>query len=351
MWAIRLCRVKGVPVSQTERIYKIHRLLENNRAPSLARIMEELEVSRATVKRDIEYMRCRLQAPIEYDRERGGYCYAAGPGGEPYQLPGIWLTSEELHALLLIEQLLGQLDSRLLAESLKPIGKKIESLLTAGKLRKKELHKRFKIIGARHRPVEENYFRIVSTAVLQRKQLEILYFSRSRGEIRNRTVSPQRLIWYSSNWYLDAWCHMREDFRSFALDALRGAKILPEAAKEFPPEQLDARLGAGYGIFAGAPDKTAVLRFRVPASRWAEREEWHPKQRVTQLEGGEVRLEVPYSDPRELVQDILRFVPHVVVEAPDSLRQLVLEHLEGGLAAMRAEQRKPAAGEARFTAG
>lgn len=338
-------------MSQTERIYKIHRLLENNRMPSLARIMEELEVSRASVKRDIEYMRDRLNAPIKYDREKGGYYYDAAPDGEPYQLPGIWLTSDELHALLMIEELLGQLDSRLLAESLKPLGRRIESLLTAGKLRKKELHKRFKIIGARHRPVEENYFRIVSTAVLRRKQLEIVYFSRSRGEIRSRTVSPQRLIWYSSNWYLDAWCHMRKDFRSFALDALRGAKILPEPAKEFPAEQLDARLGAGYGIFAGAPDKTAVLRFRVPASRWAEREEWHPKQKVTQLEGGEIRLEVPYSDPRELVQDILRFVPHVVVEAPESLRQLVLEHLEHGLAALRAEPRKPAAGEARFSAG
>jgi predicted DNA-binding transcriptional regulator YafY len=51
------------------------------------------------------------------------------------------------------------------------------------------------------------------------------------------------------------------------------------------------------------------------------------------------------------VQDILRYVPDVVVEAPESLRQLIVKHLEEGLAAFRAEQRKPAAGEARFTAG
>lgn len=164
-------------------------------------------------------------------------------------------------------------------------------------------------------------------------------------------MSPQRLIWYSSNWYLDAWCHLREDFRSFSLDAIRGAALLAERADEYPPEVLDARLGAGYGIFAGPPDKTAVLRFRLPASRWIEREEWHPGQRLTPLPGGEVRLEVPYSDPRELVQDILRFVPDVIVEAPESLRAMVVQSLEEGLGRLRAELRKPAAGEARLSTG
>jgi len=256
-----------------------------------------------------------------------------------------------MHALLLLRDFVEQLDSRILADALTPALKKIESLLAAGKVKEKDIRRRFRMIAARHRRVEDKIFRIVSTAVLQRKRLAIVYFSRSRGEIMNRVVSPQRLIWYSSNWYLDAWCHLREDFRSFSLDAIRGAEMLSERAAEYSREVLDARLGAGYGIFAGEPDKTAVLRFRLPASRWIEREEWHGNQRLIPLPGGEVRLEVPYSDPRELVQDILRFVPHVTVEAPESLRQLVAEHLEEGLIVLRGERRKPAAGEAGVSAG
>lgn len=316
--------------------------------------MEELEISRATAKRDIEYLRDRLLAPIRFDRERRGYCYdqpSPDAEGSRYQLPGIWLTSEEMHALLLMRDFVEQLDSRVLAEALAPALRKIESLLGAGKVRQKDIRRRFRMIQARHRPVDDQIFRIVSTGVLRRKRLALVYFSRSRGEIMNRDVSPQRLIWYNSNWYLDAWCHLREDFRSFSLDAIRGATLLGDRAVDYPQEVLDARLGAGYGIFAGEPDKMAVLRFRLPASRWIEREEWHRNQRLTPLAGNEVRLEVPYSDPRELVQDILRFVPDVVVEAPESLRLLVLEHLEKGVAALRAEQRKPAAGEARFSAG
>lgn len=332
-------------------------MLDRGRAVSLQKMMEELEVSRPTVKRDLQFMRDRLFAPVHYDRERRGYCYRQpGDGGEPaggpsYQLPGVWLTSGEMHALLLMHDFMAQLESQLLADVLAPAVEKIESLLAAGKVRQKDLLRRVRIIQARHRPVEDQIFRIVSTGVLQRKRLELTYFSRSRGEIMNRTVSPQRLIWYGANWYLDAWCHLRQDFRSFSLDAIRGARLMAERADDYPQQVLEERLGAGYGIFAGAPTQTAVLRFRLPAARWIERETWHAKQRLIPLSGNEVRLEVPYSDPRELVQDILRFVPDVVVEAPESLRALVLDHLERGLRELRAEQRKPAAGEARLSAG
>lgn len=338
-----------------ERIYRINRLFETRRAVPLAKIMNELEISRATAKRDIEFLRDRLCAPVCYDRELRGYRYENAPGDAagalPFQLPGFWLNSSELHALLFMRDLIDQLDSRLLSSALAPAVRKIEALLNAGKVKPKELSKRFRLILARHRPVDEQHFRIVSTAVVQRKRLEIIYFSRSRGEILKRAVSPQRLIWYSSNWYLDAWCHLRQDFRSFSLDAIRGATLLDGKADDYPQEVLDARLGAGYGIFAGPPDKTAVLRFRLPASRWIEREEWHPKQRLLPLSGNEMRLEVPYSDPRELVQDILRFVPDVVVESPDPLRQLVIQQLQAGLAAFQEEARKPAASEARLSTG
>jgi len=340
-------------MSQFERIYTINRLLGGKRAVPLSKFMETLEVSKATVKRDLEYLRSRLGAPLVYDREQHGYRYDQDQSGAtpPFQLPGFWLTSDELHALLFLRDLLEQIDSRFLSSALEPAVRKFESLLDAGKLKARDLSRRFRLIHARHRPVEEPIFRVVSSAVVQRKRLELTYFSRSRGEILPRTVSPQRLIWYSSNWYLDAWCHLRNDFRSFSLDAIRGATLLAEKADEYPPEVLDARLGAGYGIFAGPPDKTAVLRFRLPASRWVEREEWHPKQRLTHLPGSEVRLEVPYSDPRELVQDILRFVPDIVVESPETLRAVVAGQLEEGLARLRAEMRKPAAGEARLSMG
>jgi predicted DNA-binding transcriptional regulator YafY len=329
-------------LSQTERIFTIHRLLGARRAPTLEALMNSLEVSKATIKRDIEYMRSRLHAPISYDPTAGGYRYRATPDHPPYELPGLWFSAEEMHALLVMQDLLAQMQSGLLGEPLRPLQRKIETLIEKGTLRKRELARRFRILGARQRPVESRHFQAVSTATLQRRRLKILYFSRSRNETLAREVSPQRLIWYNSNWYLDAFCHLRNEPRSFSLDSIREARILAQPAQELDLGELEERLGSGYGIFAGKPTHTAVLRFRPPAALWVARESWHPRQKLTPQPGGEVLLEVPYADSREMVMDILRYGADVVVEAPGSLREAVSSALRAAAERYAPPRRAPA---------
>jgi predicted DNA-binding transcriptional regulator YafY len=328
-------------VSLTERVFTIHRLLTARRAPSLGDFVKKLEVSKATVKRDLEYLRDRLHAPLVFDKAARGYRYRAMPDQPPYELPGLWFTAEEMQALLVMQDLLAQMQSGLLGEPLRPLKKKIESLLEKGTLRRRELERRFLILGARQRPVESKHFQAVSTATLERKRLEIHYFSRSRDEATRRTVSPQRLIWYNSNWYLDAYCHLRNEPRSFSLDSIREARVVAERAVDLDEAALRERLGAGYGIFAGTPKHTAVLRFRPPAALWVVREAWHARQRMSETEGGEVVLEVPYADPREIVMDILRYGADVVVEGPESLRELVSAQLRAAAERYGVRRRAP----------
>src|SRR3954469_15700643 len=56
-------------------------------------------MSRASVKRDLEYMRNRFNAPIEYDRELNGYRFGRPRSGPRYELPGLWFKAAEGHAL------------------------------------------------------------------------------------------------------------------------------------------------------------------------------------------------------------------------------------------------------------
>lgn len=329
-------------MSQTERIFTIHRLLGARRAPTLESLMNSLEVSKATIKRDIEYMRSRLHAPIAYDQTAGGYRYRAIPDHPPYELPGLWFSAEEMHALLVMQDLLSQMQSGLLGEPLRPLQRKIETLIEKGTLRKRELVRRFRILGARQRPVESGHFQAASTATLQRRRLEILYFSRSRNETLAREISPQRLIWYNSNWYLDAFCHLRNEPRSFSLDSIREARVLSKPAQELDLGELEERLGSGYGIFAGKPTHTAVLRFRPPSALWVARETWHPRQKLSTQPGGEILLEVPYADSREMVMDILRYGADVVVEAPESLREAVSSALRAAAERYAPPRRAPA---------
>ena len=73
-------------MDRTERFYKIDRLLRQNRVVSLETFLDELSVSRATFKRDLEYLRDRLNAPIEYDRDLGGYALTTSSQKIPYEL-------------------------------------------------------------------------------------------------------------------------------------------------------------------------------------------------------------------------------------------------------------------------
>jgi predicted DNA-binding transcriptional regulator YafY len=138
-------------------------------------------------------------------------------------------------------------------------------------------------------------------------------------------------VHYRGNWYLDAWCHLRHALRSFAVDAIEGAELLDEAAREVPDAVLDAHFATGYGIFTGAPIAVARLRFSPERARWVAAEQWHPEQQGSWLPDGSYRLEVPYSDDRELVMDILKHGPDVEVEAPDELRRRVRRLLDAAL--------------------
>jgi predicted DNA-binding transcriptional regulator YafY len=309
-------------MSQFERIFGIHRLLKLGRAPSIQALIEKFEVSRASIRRDLQYMSDRLGAPIRFDRLARGYRYVETPGEPPYELPGLWLSADEIHALLLMDELLGQLQTGLLREPLRPLRKRLKALLEEipG-----DIASRIRLMSAGSRTVPPAAFRLVTGALSKRARLEFSYLSRYRNESMRRIVSPQKLIYYRSNWYLDAWCHARNDLRSFAIDAIRDVRVQDEKAIEVDPATLDGHIGAGYGIFAGPAKHTARLRFRPEAAVYVRGEQWHPGQTMQDEEGGFLRLDVPYAHPQEILMDVMRHGQNVEVLAPASLRSAAAE--------------------------
>ncbi len=112
-----------------DRIFRLNQILQNARVPVSHKTLEaELECSRATVTRIIEDLRDYLGAPLIYDREANGYRYD-GEGEHPYQLPGLWFSEAELHALLTMQQLLADLQPGLLDDQLAPLRERVEVLL------------------------------------------------------------------------------------------------------------------------------------------------------------------------------------------------------------------------------
>jgi proteasome accessory factor C len=291
---------------------------------SRVRIEEELECSRPTAKRTIEAMRLYLEAPIEYDRERNGYFYASE---SKYELPGLWFKPEELLALNTVQQLLCQIQPGLLDEHIAPLRQRIDSMLKSKRLGGDEIGRRIRILGMAIRPTDPLHFNVLTAGLLQRKQIRITYHDRTRSEVTERRISPQRLVHYRDHWYLDAWCHLREALRTFALERIIKPKIERHVAKAMSDAELDRHFAASYGIFAGAATQQAVLRFSAQTAQWVATERWHPRQEGQLLDDGQYQLRIPYGDPRELIMDILKYGPDVEVLAPPELRAAVAARL------------------------
>jgi predicted DNA-binding transcriptional regulator YafY len=319
-------------MDRSERFYKIDHLIRERGIVPVQDFLRELEVSLATFKRDIEYMRSRHYAPITWDREQGGYRFdAPDPGAPKYELPGLWFSPREAQALLTMEHLLESLEPTLLGAHVKPLKARLSALLSTGDHSVEEVRRRIRVIPFGARRHEPKHFQLVASAVLGRERLAIVYWNRSKDEVTEREVSPQRLVHYRNNWYLDAWCHMRNDIRSFALDAMRDVSIVAGKLKEVPDAQLDVVLAAGYGIFSGSKVQWATLRFSARRARYVALEEWHPEQRAVMQSDGTYLLEVPFSSPEELLMDILKHGSDVEVIGPASLRKATKDRLRSAL--------------------
>ena len=315
-------------MNRTERFYKIDQMLHERRVVPIEVFLEELDVSRATFKRDIEYMRDRLHAPIVWDRDAGGYHFEnVKTTGPAYELPGLWFSAGELYALLAAHKLLGDIEPGILASHVAPLQARLAALLEASGHSATEITQRVRLLSMAKRTVESRFFTDITIALLERKRIEIDAWNRGRNETNTRMISPQRLVHYRDNWYVDAWCHLRNDLRSFSVDAIQRVKVLREKARNVASAKLDEHFASSYGIFGGQATAWAILRFSPERALWVQSERWHSEQQAEVLPDGSYRLRVPYADARELLMDILRHGRHVEVEGPESLRRLVADEV------------------------
>jgi predicted DNA-binding transcriptional regulator YafY len=319
-------------MDRTERFYKIDNLLHANSVVPVGRFLKELEVSLATFKRDIEYMRERLNAPIQWSKADGGYSYISGTKSQQHSLPGLWFNSGEAYALLMMQSLLSEMQPGLLGPHIEPLKARLRAVIETGNHTSVDVESRVKLLNVAARPVPDKNFEIVAAALLGQKRLEIAYYSRARDDVSERDVSPQLLIHYRGNWYLGAWCHKQNAMRSFSMDAIQQVSVLPKAGKSIAKSVLDGFIGQGYGIFAGNEVRWAKLKFSAERTRWVSRELWHPQQKATLQGDGSLLLEVPFTDIRELAMDILRQGRHVEVLEPKVLRDEVKVELTKSLA-------------------
>jgi len=316
-------------MAQFDRIYQYKSIFSRKAFVPKLELLNKLEISEATFKRDLDKMRDVYNYEIVYDRFENAYRLNNTDG--TYELPGLMFTHKELLALLTIHNMITELEPGLLGPKLQPLQERLADLLASEGVDASALTQRVRAVHAGKRRLELKSFQVLAEATLERKQLHITHYNRGRNETTVRDISPQQLVHYRDNWYVDAWCHKRERLQSFSVDAITHCEKLDKPAKEISQKAIQEQMQSGYGIFGGEARYWAKLKFTPERARWVQAEEWHPDQKSTLHPDGSYTLEVPYSDARELLGDVLRFGADVAVLAPKSLRASAMEALSKAL--------------------
>lgn len=312
-------------MTKTARVYKIEMLIRNRGHVSFRALLEELEVSPATLKRDLEYLKDQLGAPIKYDWFLNGYRFGRQYRGQRHELPGLWFKERKLYSLLMTHLLLSDLDGQgtTLSRNLQPVLQRVHELLGTSDVEASENARRVRIISPARRPVSSKFFELIGEALAKRRRVSMRYLTRGRGQVGDREISSQRRVHYRGTCYVDVRCHRSEGLRRFALDAVEEASLLERRAKDASLEQVEAEMDGGYGIYAGNKRRWATLVFQAQAAQWVGREQWHREQAGCWLDDGRYELRVPFADISEIAMDAMRHSDQVQVRAPADLAAYV----------------------------
>lgn len=317
-------------MARVEKLMQLHQILDGRRTPiSVADLAIRLECSEKTVRRTLDVLRDDMSAPLLNARK--GWFYDRNQLDE-WNVPGLWMTREESQSLLLLIDMLNRLGKGVLSDELRSIRKRLDTLLDKRGVDRSELERKLHVVPIGQRAMPSERLHQVLNALIDNKRLALRYRD-YKGKISQRTVSPQRLVYYRDNWYLAAWCHQKKDLRIFSVARIEFSAATDESAAPISEKILNGYFDGSYGVFAGEPRKTAKLRFLPAVASEIACQSWHPAQRGI-WDGSDYLLTVPYSESAELLQDILRYLPHVVIEEPDELGDQLVEVLHQALSNM-----------------
>lgn len=320
-------------MATTDRVQQLHRLLKkHSEGLNMMTLSAELAASPNVIQEALTELTESYGAPIRYDSDTRLYQYESMMR-DVFQLPGVSLTATELRGMVTVLNLLKDLNQGQGSDELNRMQQQMETLVASHGLDASDLSRRIRILTGAKRPINNHIYQQVSEALFTRKKLNLKYAA-SDQSLSERAVSPQTLVYYRDQWYLDAWCHKRQQLRTFMLSRINSAYQINEAAREFTADEIDQHFHNSYGIFSGGEPKNADIIFLPGAAHLVAQQQWHPDAKG-QWHGDEYHLSLPYNDDRELLRDLLSYAPYVIINGPEELKSAYKKRLQEALSRNR----------------
>ncbi len=318
--------------TQFERHVDIDRRIRAGEYPSVPELAEYWEVDGRTIKRDVEFMRDRLLAPIEYDRKHKGYAYTEPNWG----LPAISLRESELVALLLARQALEQYNDLPLGSMLNHFYEQV--LTTAGHQTGStpaDIFEGFSFISPPSVRVDSAVWDVLSQAVLKRRTVEFGYQSASANSPSTYTADPLHISNIEGEWYLFARSRYKGDVLQLAISRMASARENGDsfdAPDDFVSAELKKKLFGRYVSMQGTSETVSI---RIDSNRVSQvhLKQWHADQKVIQHENGSVEISFPVNSGgskapyANVISWVLGMGSHAKVMEPTRLKELVAEEI------------------------
>ncbi|HKJ05127.1 MAG TPA: transcriptional regulator [Geopsychrobacteraceae bacterium] len=317
--------------SQAARLHDVIRILEVRYGATIEELVEECEVTRRTVYRDLEAI-VEAGYPLVNERQDDGttlYRFVTGYK----KLPPITFSLDELMTLYLCRGQLEFLHGTPFQDDLDAIFNRLRSSLPPRSVAHLE---RIAEAGAPRFQGYKDYtpkrqmLAELRQALLMQQQCRILY-APPRREAEEYLCDPYTLLFYKNALYLGLYAHNRKALRLFLIDRIESIEVLSERFEVPEDYNVDQLTGGAFGLIDEGPIRDVELLFAPQVAHLIRERFWHPRQTLEPQSDGSVKLCFSAAGDTEILSWIYSFIPHVKVLAPYSLKMQFSDALRESL--------------------
>ncbi|MBO5137145.1 MAG: YafY family transcriptional regulator [Spirochaetaceae bacterium] len=311
---------------KTLRLMEIDRMIRDGLYPNATTLGKKLEVSRSTIARDIDFLRDRYLAPIEYSQEKNGYYYT----DSTFFIKSVMLSEGELFSISAITPLLEQYKNTPLENSFRNILSKIIDMLPEQvSVDTLFVTKEISFISDPLPRIDEEVFNSIFKAIKTFSKVEFMYRSLSKQEYNTRSLNPYHVVCQKGNWYVLGWCHKYKSIRVFALSRIKNILVTEQkfdVPVEFNPEKF---IDPSLGIWVNTQEPVKIeLLFSANINTYILERNWHTTQEIKQNQDGSVYLSFLSNQMQETLHWVMSFGSSVKILNPPELIQQVKSEAE-----------------------
>jgi predicted DNA-binding transcriptional regulator YafY len=298
----------------------IQTLITSRRGKSAAELASDLECHPRTLYRDLEALQV-AGFPIYTEKVEGKNLWSLLDTLK-HHIP-IPFSLTELMALYFGTDMLKAFKGTAFHDSLESLSQKIKATLPPESMKYLKSVEQTLQVGIKPYKDYARFKEIinrVNEAALQRKSIEMVYYTMSRKKESKRKVDPYRIWFFNGTFYLIGYCHLRGEVRVFALDRVKMLHQTKESFEIAEDFDFDEFLRPSFGVYQGEPVKVRIW-FSPDAAGYIKEKIWHDTQEIVSQKDGSIIFEAEVAGTEEIKFWVMSWGSKAEALQPESLRE------------------------------